>query len=218
MERLQTGQDRSSTSKVRRLNTVPAGQRYAMVMPSYFSSLSRFNAKKPSPYHHDMQGKTILAFSRIVLIRIFVHLALLPQVFRHPALGWPSHLSRALTSQGSILTRVSRTTRLPAVALTAPQPVPASPPPAGARTGVDHSVGHSWPLSMMAEPFLLSFFPPCMIVARFPHISRVLHRWLGNHDVEFVLVHAWSFDVESRMEKRMPTAMTALAQCPFLRC
>src|SRR5262252_5692212 len=68
MERLQTGQDRSSTSKVRRLNTVPAGQRYAMVMPSYFSSLSRFNAKKPSPYHHDMQGKTILAFSRIVLL------------------------------------------------------------------------------------------------------------------------------------------------------
>src|SRR5215813_9860556 len=66
MERLQTGQDRSSTSKVSRLNTVPAGQRYAMVMPSYFSSLSRFNAKKPSPYHHDMQGKTILAFSRIV--------------------------------------------------------------------------------------------------------------------------------------------------------
>src|SRR5215510_89152 len=67
MERLQTGQDRSSTSKVSRLNTVPAGQRYAMVMPSYFSSLSRFNAKKPSPYHHDMQGKTILAFRRIVL-------------------------------------------------------------------------------------------------------------------------------------------------------
>src|SRR5215470_18940871 len=68
MERLQTGQDRSSTSKVSRLNTVPAGHRYAMVMPSYFSSLSRFNAKKPSPYHHDMQGKTILAFSRIVPI------------------------------------------------------------------------------------------------------------------------------------------------------
>src|SRR4029453_8338249 len=66
MERLQTGQDRSSTSKVSRLNTVPAGQRYAMVIPSYFSSLSRFNAKKPSPYHHDMQGKTILAFRRIV--------------------------------------------------------------------------------------------------------------------------------------------------------
>ena len=66
MERLQTGQDRSSTSKVIRLNTVPAGQRYAMVMPSYFSSLSMFNAKKPSPHHHDMQGKTILAFRRIV--------------------------------------------------------------------------------------------------------------------------------------------------------
>src|SRR5262245_34874150 len=66
MERLQTGQDRSSTSKVSRLNTVPTGQRYAMVMPSYFSSLSRFNAKKPSLYHHDMQGKTILAFRRIV--------------------------------------------------------------------------------------------------------------------------------------------------------
>src|SRR3989442_1670095 len=66
MERRQTGQDRSSTSKVSRLKTVPAGQRYAMVIPSYFSSLSRFNAKKPSPYHHDMQGKTILAFRRIV--------------------------------------------------------------------------------------------------------------------------------------------------------
>jgi hypothetical protein len=66
MERLQTGQDRSSTSKVIRLNIVPAGQRYAMVMPSYFSSLSMFNAKKPSPHHHDMQGKTILAFRRIV--------------------------------------------------------------------------------------------------------------------------------------------------------
>src|ERR1043165_8204435 len=68
MERLQTGQDRSSASKVRRLDTGPAGQRYAMVIPSYFSSLSRFNAKKPSPYHHDMQGKTILAFRRIVLL------------------------------------------------------------------------------------------------------------------------------------------------------
>src|SRR5215813_8491279 len=44
-------------------------------------------------------------------------------------------------------------------------------------SGVDHSVGHSWPLSMMAELFRISFFPPCMIVARFPHISRVLHRW-----------------------------------------
>src|SRR4029450_3677280 len=69
MERLQTGQDRSSTSKVIRLNTVPAGQRYAMGMPSYFSSLSMFNAKKPSPHHHDMQGKTILAFRRIVLLK-----------------------------------------------------------------------------------------------------------------------------------------------------
>jgi hypothetical protein len=39
-----------------------------MVMPSYFSSLSMFNAKKPSPHHHDMQGKTILAFRRIVQI------------------------------------------------------------------------------------------------------------------------------------------------------
>src|SRR5262249_30061681 len=66
MERLQTGQDRSSTSKIIRLNTVPAGQRYAMGMPSYFSSLSMFNAKRPSPHHHDMQGKTILAFRRIV--------------------------------------------------------------------------------------------------------------------------------------------------------
>ncbi len=36
-------------------------------MPSYFSRLSMLNAKKPSPHHHDMQGKTILAFRRIVL-------------------------------------------------------------------------------------------------------------------------------------------------------
>jgi len=57
-----------------------------------------------------------------------------------------------------------------------------------------------------------------MIVARFQHISRVLHRWLGDHDVEFILVHAWSCDGESRMEKRMPAAMTALAHGPFLRC
>src|SRR5712692_3464984 len=71
MERLQTGQDRSSTSKVIRLNTVPAGQRYAMVMPSYFSRLSMLNAKKPSPHHHDMQGKTILAFRRIVHIKSY---------------------------------------------------------------------------------------------------------------------------------------------------
>src|SRR5215831_11328143 len=34
------------------------------------------------------------------------------------------------------------------------------------------------------DPLLLSFFPPCLIVARFHHISRVLHRWLGDHDVE----------------------------------
>src|SRR4030095_3465339 len=71
MERLQTGQDRSSTSKVSRLHTVPAGQRYAMVMPSYFSSLSMFNAKRPPPHHHDMQEKTILAFRRIVLLLRF---------------------------------------------------------------------------------------------------------------------------------------------------
>src|SRR5215475_14063690 len=38
-----------------------------MGMPSYFSSLSMLNAKKPLPHHHDMQGKTILAFRRIVL-------------------------------------------------------------------------------------------------------------------------------------------------------
>jgi len=37
-----------------------------MVKPSYFSSLSMVNAKKPPPHHHDMQGKTILAFRRIV--------------------------------------------------------------------------------------------------------------------------------------------------------
>jgi hypothetical protein len=44
-----------------------------MVMPSYFSSLSMFNAKKPSPHHHDhdMQGKTILAFRRIVPYKRF---------------------------------------------------------------------------------------------------------------------------------------------------
>src|SRR5215475_10319036 len=71
MERPQTGQDRSSTSKVIRLNTFPAGQRYAMGMPSYFSSLSMLNAKKPLPHHHDMQGKTILAFRRIVQDRSF---------------------------------------------------------------------------------------------------------------------------------------------------
>src|SRR5215831_12977793 len=70
MERLQTGQDRSSTSKVSRLNTVPTGQRYAMVMPSYFSSLSRFNAKKPSLYQHDMQRKTILAFRPTVCLSV----------------------------------------------------------------------------------------------------------------------------------------------------
>ena len=45
---------------------------------------------------------------------------------------------------------------------------------------------------MTVEPFLLSFFPPCMIIPTFHHISRVLHRWLGDHDVECVLVHAWS--------------------------
>src|SRR5262245_60264613 len=54
-----------------------------------------------------------------------------------------------------------------------------------------------------------------MIVARFHHISCILHRWLGDHDVKFVLVHAWSCDGESRMENRMPAAMTALAQGPF---
>src|SRR5215510_15021139 len=75
MERPQTGQDRSSTSKVIRLNTKPAGQRYAMGMPSYFSSLSMLNAKKPLPHHHDMQGKTILAFRRIVLFIALAHIA-----------------------------------------------------------------------------------------------------------------------------------------------
>src|SRR6266853_201805 len=78
MERLQTGQDRSSTSKVIRLNTVPAGQRYAMVMPSYLSSLSMFNAKRPPPHHHDMQEKTILAFRRIVHNFCTPHASLTP--------------------------------------------------------------------------------------------------------------------------------------------
>jgi len=42
-----------------------------MGMPSYFSNLSMFNAKKPPPHHHDMEGKTLLAFRRIVpFIRI----------------------------------------------------------------------------------------------------------------------------------------------------
>src|SRR5712691_6200552 len=67
MERPQTGQDRSSTSRVSRLKTLPAGQRYAMGMPSYFSNLSMFNAKKPPRHHHDIEGKTLLAFRRIVL-------------------------------------------------------------------------------------------------------------------------------------------------------
>src|SRR6266851_1087585 len=80
MERLQTGQDRSSTSKVIRLNTVPAGQRYAMVMPSYFSRLSMLNATKPLPHHHDMQGKTILAFRRIVLFLAAITLFLFSRV------------------------------------------------------------------------------------------------------------------------------------------
>jgi hypothetical protein len=37
-----------------------------MGMPSYFSNLSMFNAKKPPPHHHDTEGKTLLAFRRIV--------------------------------------------------------------------------------------------------------------------------------------------------------
>jgi hypothetical protein len=39
-----------------------------MGMPSYFSNLSMFNAKKPPQHHHDMEGKTLLAFRRIVLL------------------------------------------------------------------------------------------------------------------------------------------------------
>src|SRR5712691_5599628 len=38
---------RSATSKSIRFNTVPAGQRYAMVVPSWFSSRSMCNAKGP---------------------------------------------------------------------------------------------------------------------------------------------------------------------------
>jgi hypothetical protein len=41
---------------------------------------------------------------------------------------------------------------------------------------LDHGVGHLWPLSMTAEPFSMSLFAPCMIVARFQHISHVCHR------------------------------------------
>jgi hypothetical protein len=66
MERLQTGQDRAATSKGIRLHTGPAGQRYAMGLPSYFASLSMVNATRPPLHHHDMQEKTILAFRRIV--------------------------------------------------------------------------------------------------------------------------------------------------------
>jgi len=77
----------------------------------------------------------------------------------------------------------------------------------GQKNGVDHGVGHLWPLPMTVELFLLSFFPPCIFVARFQQMSRVLHRRREDHDVAFV-----------RMAKRMPAAMTALAQGPFLRC
>src|SRR5713226_2089328 len=102
MERLQTGQDRSSTSKVIRLNTVPAGQRYAMVMPSYFSRLSMLNAKKPSPHHHDMQGKTILAFRRIVhfnnmLAAILGYTELVMDDVPRESLAW-HRLQRVLTA------------------------------------------------------------------------------------------------------------------------
>jgi hypothetical protein len=50
-----------------------------MGMPSYFSSLSMLNATKPLPHHHDMQGKTILAFRRIVLKKTLLLFALTHQ-------------------------------------------------------------------------------------------------------------------------------------------
>jgi hypothetical protein len=38
----------------------------------------------------------------------------------------------------------------------------------------------------------------------------------GIHDLEFILVNVWSFDVESRLEERLAAAMTASAQRSFL--
>src|SRR5262252_782002 len=104
MERLQTGQDRSSTSKVSRLKTVPTGQRYAMGMPSYFSSLSRFNAKKPSLYQHDMQRKTILAFRRIVHFRSLILLRLFE-------ISWGDEARPKVVSQQEIKARAALDSR-----------------------------------------------------------------------------------------------------------
>src|SRR4029450_9972645 len=67
MEHAQTGHARSSTSISIRLKAVPAGQRYAMVVPSCFSRRSMCTAKSPPQHKHALQGKVILAFRRIVL-------------------------------------------------------------------------------------------------------------------------------------------------------
>jgi hypothetical protein len=32
------------------------------------------------------------------------------------------------------------------------------------KMGFDHRIGHFWPLSMTVDPFLISFFAPCIRV------------------------------------------------------
>jgi hypothetical protein len=49
-----------------------------------------------------------------------------------------------------------------------------------ATPGFDHRVGHLWLLSMTVEPFSISFFDPCMIIARIQHISQPCHRQSGD--------------------------------------
>src|SRR6266704_6288816 len=67
ISRPQTGHERSWTSKAIRLKVVPAGQRYAMVVPSWFFKVCR--CVMPTAHHSIITtfgGKTILAFRRIV--------------------------------------------------------------------------------------------------------------------------------------------------------
>jgi len=85
--------------------------------------------------------------------------------------------------------------------------------------GVDHRVGHFWPLSITREHFPMVF----SLLAGLSQDSNILHTFAtlclpspdgeGRHRVECVLVHAWSCDAQCGKEERLATATTAAAIC-----
>src|SRR5499427_10255259 len=101
MWRSQTGHQQSSTSRVIRLKAVSAGQRYAMVVPSWFFSWSMCHVRTHHNISTSCHVKMILAFRRIILFYVTkggIQWRMLPTNFPK----WPSvyHYLRSWKREG----------------------------------------------------------------------------------------------------------------------